>query len=86
MEKHGILGENLTSSPQDREKSATITAQAINNFNIGQVGALVQIAEHSLVQGGVGSTLSMTQDVRDLVQQIEQLLPAQSYPRRLHAK
>jgi AbiTii len=76
MEKQGILGENLTFTPEEREKSASVTEQTINNFHIGQVGAFVQNAEKSVVQGGVESTMTLATGARDLVQQVEQLLPA----------
>jgi hypothetical protein len=76
MEKQGIRGENLTFSPEEREKSASVTAQTINNFHIRQVGSLVQNAENSVVQGGIDSSLNLTTGVRDLVQQLERLLPA----------
>jgi hypothetical protein len=76
MEKQGIFGENLTFAPEEREKSASVTAQTINNFHIQQVGSLVQNAENSVVQGGVDSTLNLAAGVRDLVQQVEQFLPA----------
>jgi hypothetical protein len=76
LEKQGILGGTLTFSPDERERSASVTAQTINNFHIGQVGSLVQNAENSVIQGGIDSTLNLTIGVRDLVQQLEQLLPA----------
>jgi hypothetical protein len=76
MEKQGILGENLTFSSEDREKSAAVTANTVNNISINQVGSFVQSAEHSVVQGGIDSTQSLSDGVRDLVQQVEQLLPA----------
>jgi hypothetical protein len=76
MEKLGIMGENLTFSPEERERSVSVTAQTINNFNIQKVGSFVQNAENSVVHGGIDSTLNLTTGVRDLVQQVEQLLPS----------
>ena len=52
-----------------------MTAQKINHFHIQQLGALVQNAENSVVQGGIDTTLNFA-GVRDFVQQFEQLLPA----------
>lgn len=76
MEKQGIRGENLTFSPEERERSATVTAQTINIFHNAKVGSVVQNAENSVVQGGIDSTLNVETDVRNLVQRVEQLLPA----------
>jgi hypothetical protein len=76
LEKQGILGGTLTFSPDERERSASVTAQTINNFHIGQVGSLVQNAENSVIQGGIDSTLNVETGVRNLVHQVEQLLPA----------
>jgi hypothetical protein len=75
MEKQGILGENLTFSSDDRQKSASLTAQTVNNINIGQVGSFVQSAQDTTVQGGIDSTMTLSHRAHDLVQQIEQLLP-----------
>ncbi|MGH7783461.1 MAG: hypothetical protein ACREO5_06450, partial [Candidatus Binatia bacterium] len=76
MEKQGILGENLTFSPEERERSASMAAKTINNFHIEKVGSFVQNADSSVVQGDVNLTLNLAAGVRDLVQQVEQLLPA----------
>jgi AbiTii len=76
MEKQGILGENLMFSPEERKRSTSVTAQTVNNFHIQQVASFVQNAENSVVQGGIDSSLNLTTGVRNLVQQVEQLLPA----------
>jgi hypothetical protein len=76
IEKQGVVGGNLTFSPEERERSTSATAQTINNFHIQQVGSFVQNAENSVVQGGIDSTLNLATGVRNLVQQVEQLLPA----------
>jgi hypothetical protein len=76
MEKQGITGENLTFSPEERERSASVAAQTINIFHNAKVGSVVQNAENSVVQGGIDSTLNVETGVRNLVQQVEQLLPA----------
>jgi hypothetical protein len=76
MEKQGVLGDNLIFSPEDRAKSATLTAQTVtNHIHISQVGSFVQNADRSVVQGVVGSTLDL-EGVKELLQQIEPLLPA----------
>jgi len=84
MEKEGVLGNDLVFSPDDRAKSAAVTAQTVNNFHIQQVGALVQHANHSVVQGGVASTQTLAKDVLDLVDQLEKTissgLPADLQP------
>jgi hypothetical protein len=74
METQGILGENLTFSPEERERSAFVTARTVNNIHIEQVGSFVQ--KILFVQGGIDSTLNLRTGVRELVQQVEQLLPA----------
>jgi hypothetical protein len=83
MEKQGVVGGNLTFSPEERERSTSATAQTINNFHIQQVGSFVQNAENSVVQGGIESTLNLAAGVRNLVQQVEQLLPAAHLERSL---
>lgn len=83
MEKQGVLGHDLLFTEEERDKSVLATAQTVNNFNIGQVGAFVQNAENTLVQGGIDSTLNLASGVRDLVQQVEQFLPAANLPATL---
>ena len=83
MEKQGIMGENLTFSPEERERSASVAAQTINIFHNTKVGSVVQNAENSVVQGGIDSTLNVETGVRNLVQQVEQLLPAAHLERSL---
>ncbi|MGH6937128.1 MAG: hypothetical protein ACRED2_13345, partial [Methylocella sp.] len=56
--------------------SSAVAAQTVTNIHIEKVGSFVQNAENSVVQGGVGSTMNLAVGVRDLVQQVEQLLPA----------
>jgi hypothetical protein len=80
MEKQGVLGHDLLFTEEEREKSAVATAQTVNNISIGQVGAFVQNAENTLVQGGVDATLNLAGGVRDLLQQVEQFLPAANLP------
>ena len=80
MEKQGILGENLMFSPEDKKKSEAVTAQTINHFNIGQVGSLVQHAEHSVVQGGIDSTIISPHGTLEFVKQVEALLPVSNLP------
>jgi hypothetical protein len=80
MEKQGILGENLSFTPEDREKSASLTAQTVNNFNIAQVGSFVQSAQHSVVQGGIGSAIDFAADVQRFVREMEPLLSAADLP------
>lgn len=86
MEKQGILGENLMFSPEEKKKSEAVTAQTINQFNINQVGNLVQHAEHSVVQGGVDSTIISQQGTLDFVKQVEALLPVSNLPAHLQRK
>jgi AbiTii len=74
MEKQGILGEDLTFSAEDRQKSASVTAQVVNHFNIGQVASLVQNADHSVVQGSIGSPMVSPQSTLELVDHITALL------------
>lgn len=69
LEEQGVLGEGLMFSPDDKKASAEATAGVVNHFHMNQVGAFVQNATHSVVQGGVGSTLNMS-DVAALVDQI----------------
>lgn len=80
MEKEGVLGEGLAFSQSDREKSASATAQTINTFHINNVGALVQTAENSVVQGGVDSTFKLIGGVRDLLTQLDRALPGSDLP------
>ena len=80
MEKQGILGENLMFSSEDRKKSEVVTAQTINHFNISQVGSLVQHAEHSVVQGGIDSTIISPHGTLEFVKQVEALLPVSDLP------
>lgn len=75
MEREGIVGENLIFSSEDRRKSSVVTEKTVNNFNIGHVGALVQNAQGSIVQGSAASSLDIN-DVRKLVEDMERLLPA----------
>ncbi len=44
MERQGILGEGLMFTKEDKDKSALVTANTVNTYNIQQVGAFVQIA------------------------------------------
>jgi hypothetical protein len=80
MEKEGVIGKDLMFTDSDREKSREVTAHTVNNFNINNVGALVQKAEHSTVQGGVDSTFDFAQGVRDLLAQLERALPTSDLP------
>jgi hypothetical protein len=70
MEKQGILGTDLSFTQQERSTSAEVTAQTVTYFHIGQVGALVQRAEQSVVQGGIDSTLNLTQDAREALKAV----------------
>lgn len=76
MEKEGILGKELVFSLSDREKSAKATDSVINNISIGHVGAFVQSAAHSVVQGETNEANTLAKGVSDLVQQVGQMLPA----------
>jgi hypothetical protein len=80
MEKQGVLGTDLMFTADDREKSAAVTAHTVNHFNIANLGALVQNADHSVVQGGVNSTLNLAEGVRDLVDGIDRALPESDLP------
>ena len=73
MEKQGITGENLTFSPEERERSASVTANTVNHIHIGQVGSFVQSAQDAVVQGSVETTTTLSQSTLDLVQQVEVL-------------
>jgi hypothetical protein len=64
---------------EERAKSPAATAHTINNINIEQVGAFVQRADNSVVQGGVDSTLSLD-GVRQLIKQVEELFPSADLP------
>ena len=80
MEKQGILGENLIFSEEERKKSASLTAQTVNNINIAQVGAFAISANNSTVEGSVNSTTTIAHGVRELVQQMEPLVPVAGLP------
>jgi hypothetical protein len=80
LEMQGILGDNMAFSSEDRQKSAAVTEHIINNISIGQVGSFVQSAEHSVVQGSVGTTAELANGTRDLVRQFGQMLPASDLP------
>jgi hypothetical protein len=87
LEKQGVLGEKLTFTSEEREKSAVVTANTVNHISIGQVGSFVQNAQDSVVQGTVESTESITtlsRSTLDLVQQVEALLPASNLPPTMH--
>jgi hypothetical protein len=79
MEKQGILGTDLTFNEEERAKSEAATAHTVNNINIGQVGAFVQGAENSVIQGGVDAVLNLD-GVHQLVKQVEQLLSVADLP------
>ena len=70
LEAEGVLGENLVFSPADKAKSASATEQLATHIHINQVGAFVQNAHQSIVQGGINSSLDLER-VGDLVGQIE---------------
>ena len=80
MEKQGVLGNELTFTHGEREKSASVTAQTVTNFHIGQVGALVQNAQNSVVQGGIDSTMDLRDGIRNLLDQLERELPSSDLP------
>jgi hypothetical protein len=80
MEKQGVLGTDLAFNAEERIKSEVVTAQTVNNIHIAQVGAFVQNAENSTVQGGVDSTFNLTEDIRELLGQIERALPTSDLP------
>jgi hypothetical protein len=80
MEKQGILGTDLTFNEEERAKSVAATAQTVNNIQIAQVGAFVQSAEKSSVQGGVGTTINFAESVRDFLGQMERILPTSDLP------
>jgi hypothetical protein len=69
----------MTFNDEERAKSPAATAHTINNINIEQVGAFVQRADNSVVQGGVDSTLSLD-GVRQLIKQVEELFPSADLP------
>jgi len=75
MEREGVRGDGLIFSSDEEKASVAATANTVNNFNIGQVGALVQNADRSFVQGSSATTINV-EDVRQFIQQVEQLLPA----------
>jgi hypothetical protein len=83
MEKQGVFGRELVFDQEERTRSAIATAQTINNINIGQVGAFVQRAEESVIQGKIDSTINLRDGVRSLTEQIEQLLPASNLPQQV---
>jgi hypothetical protein len=76
LEKQGVLGENLMFSPEEKRKSEAVTTSAVNSIHINQVGAFAFNADHSLVQGSVEATTTLSQSTLDLVRQVEALLPA----------
>jgi hypothetical protein len=81
LEEQGVLGENLIFSTADKAKSASATDQLETHIHINQVGAFVQNASHSVVQGGVDSKLDLG-GVGDLIGQIEaqrDQLPAETW-------
>jgi hypothetical protein len=79
MENQGILGTDLTFNEEERAKSEAATAHTVNNINIGQVGAFVQGAENSVIQGGDDAVLNLD-GVHQLVKQVEQLLSVADLP------
>ncbi|HBK09401.1 MAG TPA: hypothetical protein DDZ81_26655 [Acetobacteraceae bacterium] len=80
MEKQGMLGNDLVFNEEDKEKSARVTEGVVNNIHIAQVGSFVQAATNSNVHGEVKSAGISTEGVRDLVQQVGQMLPASNLP------
>lgn len=80
MEKQGILGADLLFSEQERTKSGAATAKTVTNIHIEQVGAFVQNAKNSVVQGGVNSTINLP-GVHQLLKQVEELLPGADLPK-----
>jgi hypothetical protein len=84
LEKQGVLGENLTFTSEERERSAVVTANTVNHISIGQVGSFVQNAQDSVVQGTVESTTTLSRSTLDLVQQVEALLPASNLLPAIH--
>lgn len=86
MEKEGVLGQNLSFSVDERAKSEAPTAEAISHIHIAQVGMFVQNADHSVLQGGVGSSFSLVQQAQQFVQQVEKLLPAAEFPAAVQAE
>ena len=70
LEKNGVVGEGLLFNAEDRKKSADATSAIVNNYHMGNVGALVQSASQSVIQGGVNSSLNMG-DIKNLTEEIE---------------
>ncbi len=70
LEKNGVIGDGLVFSSDDKKSSAVATEGVINNFHMHNVGAFVQSAQQSVVQGGVDSTFDLGK-VGDLIGQIE---------------
>jgi hypothetical protein len=79
MEKQGILGTDLMFNEQERAKSEAATQKTVNNIHIRNVGAFVQSAENSVIQGGANSVINLD-GVHQLVKQVEELLPGADLP------
>jgi hypothetical protein len=77
MEKQGVLGNDLLFTPEERAKSTEVTEKTV--IHIGQVGAYVHSAEYSTVHGEITSSLDLN-GIRQLLQYVEQLLPAANLP------
>ncbi|MHB8283350.1 MAG: AbiTii domain-containing protein [Caulobacteraceae bacterium] len=71
LEKQGVLGEGLMFSEDEKDRSAAPTAQVVHSYNMGDVGAFVQHAEHSTVTGSVGGTFDVGK-VESFVGQVRQ--------------
>lgn len=80
MEEQGILGNDLTFSQDEREKSTKITEAVVNNIHIGQVGSFVQSATNSVVRSEINTTQTLAEGVHNLVQQVGQWLPVANLP------
>ena len=80
MEKQNILGTDLTFNEDEKRKSVAVTEGVVNNITIGQVGSFVQGGDRAVVTGQVVSTNTLVQGVRDLVGQVDQLLPTSGFP------
>jgi hypothetical protein len=85
MEREGIKGDGLMFSDDEKKASAAVTQSTVNHIHIDQVGAFVQNADASLVQGGISTSLDV-HSVRNLVQQVEQLLPAANLEKALESE
>ncbi len=55
LEKEGVTGQNLVFTDNEKVASQSPTQMTINNFQIGNVGALVQSALGSTVSGSIGA-------------------------------